>query len=199
MDVLCLVPHSCLTLCNPMACTLPGPSVHGGSPGKNTGVGCHALLQRILPTQGWNPGFPHCRRILYHLSHQGSPNWCIGSVQFSHSVVSSSLWPHGRQHARPPCPSPPPLLKLMSIELVMPSNHLILCLPLLLPPSTFPRIRVFSNESFLRIRWPKYCSFSASASVLPSYGTGSHKISHWKWERSRQNSTLVGLEPTTFE
>ena len=104
----------------------------------------------------------------------------LSSVHFSHSVVSDSLRSHGRQHARPPCPSPPPLLKLMSIELVMPSNHLILCLPLLLPPSTFPRIRVFSNESFLRIRWPKYCSFSASASVLPSYGTGSHKISHWK-------------------
>ena len=108
MDVLCLVPYSCLTLCNPMACTLPGPSVHGDSPGKNTGVHCHVLLQGIFPTQGWNPGFPHCGRILYHLSHQGSPNWCIGSVQFSHSVVSSSLWPHGRQHARPPCPSPTP-------------------------------------------------------------------------------------------
>ena len=52
------------------------------------------------------------------------------------------------------------LLRLMSIELVMPSNHLILCRPLLLLPSIFPSIRVFSNESTLRIRWPKYCSFS---------------------------------------
>ena len=52
------------------------------------------------------------------------------------------------------------LLKLMSIESVMPSNHLILCHPLLLPPSIFPRFRVFSNESVLRIRWPKYWSFS---------------------------------------
>ena len=52
------------------------------------------------------------------------------------------------------------LLKFMSIELVMPSNHLILCHPLLLPPSVFPSIRVFSNESALRIRWPKYWSFS---------------------------------------
>ena len=59
------------------------------------------------------------------------------------------------------------LLKLMSIELVMPSNHLILCHPLLLPPSVFPSIRVFSNESFLRIRWPKFIGVSASASVLP--------------------------------
>ena len=54
------------------------------------------------------------------------------------------------------------LLKLMSIESVMPSNHLILCRPLLLPPSVFPRIRVFSNESVLHIRWPKYWSFSVS-------------------------------------
>ena len=57
-----------------------------------------------------------------------------------------------------------PLLKLLSIESVMPSNHLILCHPLLLPPSIFPSIRLFSNESALRIRWPKYwhCSFSIS-------------------------------------
>ena len=52
------------------------------------------------------------------------------------------------------------LLRLMSIELVMPSSHLILCHPLLLLPSIFPRIRVFSNESALRIQWPKHCSFS---------------------------------------
>ena len=56
------------------------------------------------------------------------------------------------------------LLKLMSIESVMLSNHLILCCPLLLPPSIFPRIRVFSNESVLHIRWPKYWSFSFSIS-----------------------------------
>ena len=56
------------------------------------------------------------------------------------------------------------LLKLMSIELVMPSNHLIICRPLLLPPSIFPDIKVFSNESALRIRWPKYWSFSFSVS-----------------------------------
>ena len=58
------------------------------------------------------------------------------------------------------------LLKLMSIELLMPSNHLILCHPLLLQPSVFPRIRVFSNESVLHIRWPEYWTFS-STSVLP--------------------------------
>ena len=51
----------------------PGSSAHGDSPGKNTGVGCHFLLQGIFPTQGSNPGLPHCRQILYRLSHQGSP------------------------------------------------------------------------------------------------------------------------------
>ena len=61
------------------------------------------------------------------------------------------------------------LLKLVSIELVMPSNHRILCHPLLLPPSNFPSIRVFSNESVPCIRWPKYCSFSFSISPSNEY------------------------------
>ena len=61
------------------------------------------------------------------------------------------------------------LLKLMSIELVMPANHLILCRPLLLPPSIFPSIRVFSNKSVLRIRWPKYWSFSFHISPSNEY------------------------------
>ena len=60
-------------------------------------------------------------------------------------------------------------LKLMSIELVMPSNHLILCHPLLLPPSIFPNIRVFSSESVLHIRWTKYWSFSISISTSSDY------------------------------
>ena len=72
LAVLCLVAQSCPTLCNPMKC-MPGSSIHGDSSGKNTGVSCHALLQGIFPTQGSNPGLPHCRRILYHLGHQWSP------------------------------------------------------------------------------------------------------------------------------
>ena len=66
-----LVTKSCLTLCDPLDCSPPGSSVCGDSSGKNTGVGC--LLQGIFLTQGSNLGLPHCRRILYHLSHQGSP------------------------------------------------------------------------------------------------------------------------------
>ena len=68
-----LVVQLCPTLCDPMDSSPPGSSVHGDSPGKNTGVGYHALLQGILPTQGSNPGLLHCRRILYHLRYQGSP------------------------------------------------------------------------------------------------------------------------------
>ena len=64
---------SCVWLWNAMDCSPPGSSVHGASPGKNTGVGCHALLQGIFPTQGSNPGLPHCRWILYCLSHHGNP------------------------------------------------------------------------------------------------------------------------------
>ena len=79
--------------------------------------------------------------------------------------MSDSLRPHESQHTRPPCPSPTPSsLKLMSIELVMPSSHLILCCPLLLLPPIPPSIRVFSNESTLRMRWPKYWSFTFSIS-----------------------------------
>ena len=71
--MLCLVTQSSLTLCGAMDCSQPGFSLHGDSPGKNTGVGCHALLKGIFPIQGSNPGLLHCRQILYHLSHQGSP------------------------------------------------------------------------------------------------------------------------------
>ena len=74
--VLCLVTQSCPNLCNPMDCSLPGSSVHRGSPGKNTGPSCHALLLGIFLTQGSNPGLLHCRWILYHLCHEGSP-WML--------------------------------------------------------------------------------------------------------------------------
>ena len=92
----------------------------------------------------------------------------FSSVPFSHSVVSNSVTPwtavyHGLQ-AFLSIATSRSLLKLTSIELVMPCNHLILCHPLLLLPSIFPSIRVFSNESTLRMRWPKYWSFSFNIS-----------------------------------
>ena len=94
--------------------------------------------------------------------------------------MSDFLRPHGLQHARPPCPSPAPAtcqaslyntiswssLKLTSIKSVIPSSHLILCHPLCLLPPIPPSIRVISNESTVRMRWPKYWSFSFS--IIPS-------------------------------
>ena len=74
MLFLFLVTQSCLTLFDPMDCSPPGLSVHGDSPGKNTGVGCHFLLQGIFPTKGLNPGFLQWRQILYWLNHKGSPS-----------------------------------------------------------------------------------------------------------------------------
>ena len=141
------------------------------------GTVCMQKLKRWLRLSLWKD-----QGLLVHSEH-----WCFinywansdhsfhieivfSSVQFSHSVVSDSLWPHESQHARPPCPSPTPgvhsVSSLSSIESVMPSSHLILCRPLLLLPPIPPSIRVLSNESALHMRWPKYWSFSFS--IIPS-------------------------------
>ena len=89
----------------------------------------------------------------------------MGSLQFSRSVMSNSLQPHEPQHTRPPCPSPTAWVYPNTCSLsLMPFNHLIVCRPLLLLPLTFPSIRVFSNESALHIRWPKYWNFSFNIS-----------------------------------
>ena len=81
-----------------------------------------------------------------------------------------SLQSHGLQHIRLPCPSPTPrVCSIMSIESVIPSNYLILCHPLLLPPLIFSSIRVFPKESVLCIRWPKYWSFSFNISPSNEY------------------------------
>ena len=93
-------------------------------------------------------------------------------------VMSDSLQPQGLQHTRLPSTISQSLLKLVSFESVMPSNYLILCCPLLLLPSIFPSIRVFSSESALRIRWPKYRSFSFSVSPSNEY-LGLISFSFW--------------------
>ena len=129
------------------------------SPGQNTGVDSLSPLQGIIPTQGSNPDLPHCRCIVYQLGHQFS------SVQLlSHVRLFATPWIAAHQ-ASLSITNSRSLLKLMSIELVMPSSHLILCRPLLLLPPIPPSIRVFSNESTLRMRWPKYWSFSFSIST----------------------------------
>ena len=102
---------------------------------------------------------------------------------FSCWVVSDSLWPHELQNDRlPSFTLSRSLLKLMSIQLVMPSSRLIHCHPILLLPSTFPSIRVFSNESALHIRWPNYWSFSFSTSLSNEYlGLISFRIYTYKY------------------
>ena len=103
-----------------------------------------------------------------------SSNWGSKSAQFSSfpslghvGGLFATPWNEAHQ-ASLTITNSPSLLKLMSNELVMPSNHCILCRPLLLLPSIFPSIKVFSNESVLHIRWPEYCSFSFS--ISPSSG-----------------------------
>ena len=124
------------------------------------------------------------------------------SVQFSRSVMSDSLRPHGLQHARPPRPSSIPRVYLNSCPLsrMMPSNHLILSCPILLP-SNFPKIGVSSNESVLHIRSPKYWNFSFIISPSNEYsgmtvfrknwldllavqGTLKSLLQHHSWEAS---------------
>ena len=112
------------------------------------------------------------RALKIKISLAGSNNLDIYLFQFlfSHSVVSDSVKPWtGACQASLSITNSWSLLKLMSIESVMPSNHLILCRPLLLLPSIFPSIRVYSNELVLRIRWPKYGSVSFSISPSNEY------------------------------
>ena len=114
-------------------------------------------------------------------------------IQFSHSIMSDSVMPWTAPHqASLSITNSWNLLKLMSIELGMTSNHLLLCRPLLLLPSIVPSIRVFSNESVLCIRWPKYWSFGFSISEMPAnlensaVATGLEKVSFHSNPKERQ-------------
>ena len=148
------------SLCKPMDHSLPGFSVHG-------------ILQARIPkwvampsSRGSSqPRDPTIKEDSLPLTPPGKPQ-----VQFSRSVVTDSATPWTAAHqASLSITNSWSLLKLMSIESVMPSNHLILCRPLLLLPSVFPSIRVFSNESVLHIRWPKYWNFRFSISPSNEY------------------------------
>ena len=149
-----------------MDCSPPGSSVHGNSQARilEWVALSFSTTQDWNLTQGWNPCFLLGRQIL--------PQWTTWEVQLlSFSSVQSlsrvqlfaTPWIAARQ-ASLSITNSRSLLKLMSIESVMPSSHLILCRPLLLLPPIPPSIRVFSNESTLRMRWPKYWSFSFSIS-----------------------------------
>ena len=111
-----------------------------------------------------------CTTLQPTLSPSPSASPFLTSVQFSYSVMSdfATPWTAACQ-ASLSITNSQSLPKPMSIELVMPSNHLVLCHPLLLPPSIFPSIRIFSNESALHIRWPKDWSFSFNISPSNEY------------------------------
>ena len=158
------VTQSCPTLCEPYS--------SWNSLGQNTGVGSLSLLQGIFPTQGSNPGLPHCRQILYQLYFKECVfvyiYICVCSVKLL-SRVQLFVTPWTTAQASLSLTNSWSLPKLMPIESMMPSSHFILCRLLLLLPSILPSIRVFSNELVLCIRWPKYWSFSFNISPSNEY------------------------------
>ena len=174
----------------PKDCSPPGSSVHGISqarvldwvavsfssgsfqPRGGTCISCLAGGFFTTETPG-SPGISHCGISHCGISHENSWLYLVVFVvaivqSLSHVQLFATPWTAGYQASLSFTISRR-LLKLKSIELVMPSNHLVLCLPLLLLPSIFPNIRVFSNESSLPIRWPKYWSFSFSISSSNEY------------------------------
>ena len=130
-------------------------------------MGCHFFLQGIFLTRDQTQGSCIGRRTLLPLSHQGRVK-CLEVKEDCCCSVAQSCWTLCESMD---CGTPGPLVlyhlpelaQIMFIELVMPSNHLVLCHPLLLP-SIFLSLRIFSNESVLHVRWPKYWSFSFSIS-----------------------------------
>ena len=156
----CLVTQLCPTLCHPMDCKaplsigFPRQEYSSGLPFSSPGIepvslASPALAGRFFTTD--SPGMPSC---FFSSVQSLSRVWLFVTPLTAAHQTSLSI-----TNTRS-------LLKLMSIKSVMPSNHLILCHPLLLPPSIFPSIRVFFNESVIHIRRPKYWSFSFT-SILP--------------------------------
>ena len=135
----CLVAQSQPTLCDPMDCNQLGPSAHGISQAR--------LLEWVAISFSKGSSWPRDWTCIYCLGRQILCHWATREVKKAIILLLAKS-----------------LLKLMCIKLVMPSNHFIICRPLLLLPSIFPSIRVFSNELTLPNRWPKYWSFSISAS-----------------------------------
>ena len=125
------------------------------------------------------------------------PSVQFSPVQFSHSVMSDSLWSHGLQHARPPCPTPVPRVCSNSCPLSR-WCHLILCCPFLFLPSIFLSIRVFSNKSVLLIRWPNYWSFT-SASVLPMNIQDGFPLGWTNWISLQSKGLSRSISNTTVQ
>ena len=148
-----------------MDCNPPGSSVHGILQGWN-----HSLLQQIFQTHGSNPGILHHRQILFHLSHQESIAIVVQSL--SHVRLFVTSWAAAHQPSLSFSTSQG-LFKLVSVESMISSNHLILCYLFLLMSSIFPSIRVFSRDLALHVRQAKYWSFSFSISPTNEYS------GHW--------------------
>ena len=163
----CLCAQSCLTLCNPMDCSPPGSSVSGTFQAF-TGVGCHFLLQGIFSTQGLNLRLVSCIAEFFTTvpPRKPFPLLQFSSVQLLTCVqIFATPWTAACQTSLSITNSQS-LLKLMSIESVMSSNHLILCHPILLPPSIFPASGSFQISQFFT-SGGQSTGVSASASILP--------------------------------
>ena len=161
--------HSCLTLCDLMDCSLPGSSVHGILQARILEwVAMPSSRESSQPRDGTSISMPLASASRFFTT---SAPWKAHSTSCSSVQLLSCVllfvtpWTAACQ-ASLSITNSQSLPKLMSIESEMPPNHLILCQPLLLPPSIFPSIRVFSNESVLCIRWPNYWSFSFN--ITPS-------------------------------
>jgi len=135
---------------------------------KGTLIYCWWECELVKPL--WQRVWRFLKKLKIELWYDSAiPHMCICSIQsLSHVRLFVTPWTAARQ-ASLSITNSRSLPRLTSIESVMPSNHLILCYPLLLLPSIFPSIRVFSNESVLHIRWPKYWSFSFTISPSKEY------------------------------
>ena len=196
---------------NPSSCTTSTPSPHWGrrksssaASGANSMDDSHTEVgEKPQPNSRGSVAKKEDQNHLHELYKLIKPTWstwqtlCLSQSQFSRSVMSNSVTPWTAAHqASLPIINSQGLLKLMSIESVMPSNHLILCRPLLLRPSIFPSIRVFSNESVLPIRWPKYWSFGFSTSPSNEYsGLSSFRINWFDYPCSPRDSQESSLTP----
>ena len=171
-ETLCLGAQSCPTLCDPVDYSPPGSSVHGDSPAKNTGLGCHALLQGIFPTQGLNPDLLQCRQILYWLSHQGSSR-ILEWVAYPFSKGSSPP----RNWTRVSCIAgrfftswatrETPMRHSVQFSSVQSLSHVRLCDPMksqhARPPCPSPTPGVYWNSCPLS----QWCHPAISSSVIP--------------------------------
>ena len=168
-----MIQHNQLNLIQTSSVFPPSLSAPGSNPGNYTVLSCHVCLASSDLWQLLRPLLTHVKTTQLSSVAQSCPTLCDPMNRSTWGLPAHHQVPESTQHARPPCPSPSPGVhaarkaslpitksrnppKPMSIEPVMPPNHLTLCRPLLLLPSIFPSIRVFSNESALGIRWSKY-------------------------------------------